>query len=537
MKESAISDSSGEYSAYVSSGRESVQCALVFRREKNSLRKEYEMHNFILAFNHEGLKQYHAQNVNCIGMCDGREELPGYVRLEFLEAVALLQDAYKQNCRFGTKPAGDLASYQFLLNHDTASVDRGLLLRKLFVQQLTPAEFTHVLLHALRRLDIALLYDLSSARGREALGERDDFIATFGERMSLYTFLKTRFRGAEKADGRMITTAEVMVCTPEEEVIKIVYRFVLREEPNGLVVDEFVELQRETLSTEHPENPLNYFVFCSAYTIPAAVWLRDWLVNLPEVFLTGEFEIGECYKLLKTDDSPLQGFDVTDGIICEFILTEQELLIYASKAVNLARMERLLADELRQKAVFTQKYYLPVRELYKTVITGDSLQKIFRVHAERNTVGEQDDKFSMSSAFSCLKNKRDVLNLLREEATERVKLDTDMWYFIKEKRDKKTKQVCGFIEYYLNGNWLRINACGYALEEELKRFAEKAEFILDKELKIYYETFSTQISSERKWQIYKMLQAMAKEAPALKEMGKIPSVKAAALELGSVCVV
>jgi hypothetical protein len=520
MKESAISDSSGEYFAYVSSERVSGQCALVLCRENDSLRKEYEIHNFILSFNHEGIKEYHPQKVNRIGMCDGRKELPGYVRLDFSEAMALLQDAYMQNCRFGTKPAGDLASYQCFLQYDTASVDRGPLVRSLLGQQLTPAEFTHVLLDALRRLDIALLYDLSGARCRKALGERGDFIASFGERMSLYTFLKSRLNGTAKADGRIITTAEVMVCTPEEEVMKIAYRFVLREERDGLVVDEFAELQREILSTEHPENPLNYYVYCSAYTISGAALLRSWLANLPEVFLTGEFEIGECYKLLKADDCSQQGFDVTDGIICEFILTEQELLIYASKAVNLARMERFLADELRQKAVFTQKYYLPVRELYKTVITGDSLQKIFKVHTERNTVGEQDDKFSMSSAFSCLKNKRDVLNLLREEATGRVKLDTDMWYFIKEKRDEKTKQVRSFIEYYLEGNWLRINACGAALEEELKRLAGGDEFILDKELKIYYETFSRQVSPERKWQIYKRLQVMGKEAPVLKEMAR-----------------
>lgn len=520
-----------EFTAYVSSERYCGKCALMLIREKDFTRKEYELHSFILSFNHEGIKEYHLQKLMYLNTRGWQEELHGYVRIEYLEAVALLQDAYRQNCKFGTKTAGNLASYQTFLEHDLANLDRECLQRKLSLHNLDPAGFTHVYLHALKSLDYALLYDLSGSKRKAVLGKREDFLASAGEDWSRYTFLKSKFVREEKKGREIFTQAYIVVCTPEEKVLKIDYQFVLYEGKYGLVLDDFQEIVRQDLTTEHPENPLNYHVFCSAYTIFGPAVIRNWLLSMPDVFLTGEFENGECYKLLKVDENPLQGFDVTAGIICEFILNEQELIIYAPLAVNLARMERVLANEIKKKVVFKHKYYLPIRELYKTVVFGHSLEGILHEKAQEN-VGPRHEMFS---AFSCSKNKGYLVNLLRDEATDQVKLDYDTWYFIRERRDERTKQMISFIEYYVVGNWIRINVFGESIEEVQRRFGHEAEFILEKELKKYYEVFSIQLSAERKWQIYRILKDMGKEAPTLKEMGIVPSVKATALALGSVC--
>lgn len=520
-----------EYWAYVSAERLSGKCALLIFGERNSSRKEYDVYSFLLSFNHEGIKEYHKQNLIHLNTYSWQEEINGYVRIDFGEAVALLQDAYWQNCLFGTKPARGWADYRFFLEYDPDGLDQALLMRKFSLHKLTPEGFTNIYLYALKQLDYALLYDLCSRERKAALGSREAFPATISEDWWQHTIIKCQFEKEERNGRQIITTAYAIVYTAEEEIMKIEFRLVLREEKDGcLALDDFQELKRTVLSAEHPENPLNYRVFCSVYSLTNAVCFRNWLQNRSDVFLTGEFEAGACYKLLQAEHNPLEGYDVKAGIVCEFILKDKELIVYAPWAVNLAKMERALVTEIKKGLAYKQKYYLPVRELYKAVLTEHSLEEILREPAGEDFAR----KYQLVSAISCTKNKGYVVDLLRKKASARTKLDQDTWYFVREKYDESRTQVVSFIEYYVVGNWVRINAFGEDLEEEVRKFSDETDFLLEEELK-NYSRFPLRFSAERKWRIYKMIKTMAREAPSLKEMGIVPSVKDTAWMLGSVC--
>ncbi len=379
---------------------------------------------------------------------------------------------------------------------------------------LTLEEFTNIYFTALRRMDKALL---------KKLGLREEFLVTFDKDWSGFTFLKSKILRIEKKGQQGIVVVSVIVCTAEEEIMKIHYQLVLQEGEQGLAVADFQEVKRTVLLMDHPENPLNYRVFCSVYAISSAGLIRNWLESNPDIFLTGEFAKGDCYKLLKVEDCPRQCFDVTAGIVSEFILTKHELIIYAPQAAKLAGMEFLLARDLKKGVVFQQKYYLPVRELYKTVISGASLERLLQEEKRQPNL----HSFQAFSAFICWKSSELILDYLRKEATEKQQLDRETWYFIKERRKTDNQEeAAGFIEYYVSGNWVRINAYNEDLEKELKRFRGKVELIQEEALQ--------EEDAERKWKIYKLLNLMAKEAPSLKEMGIVPSVKAIAWRLGSV---
>lgn len=515
--------------AYATLDRFSGKCGLIILWEKELIRKELEFHTFLLSFNYEGIKAYTVKKLVFPYGKYCQDEMKDYVQIEFQEAVSLLQDAYRQNIRFGTAPARGWENYRFFLEYETSGLEGVELLHKLVLNNLTPLEFTNVYLAALKRMDYVLLYDLSSFRRKKNLGSREDFFCTSGEKLANYNFLKSKVLNMAKQGDKEIILASIMVGTPQDEIIKIDYKLVLFNDGGVLYLDDFQELNRTALAEDHPENPMNYRVFCSVYSISGQTLIRNWLESNPDIFLTGEFDKGMCYKFLKAEEHVRNCFDVTAGIISEFILTEKEMIVYASRPFNLVQMEYLLTKELKERVKFKQKYYLPVRKLYKAVILGGSLEVLLK----RSSGKFCCCSFKAEAAFLYWKGKRQIADKLQTEATYKLLLEQDNWYFLEERKKGGDEESISFIEYYVSGNWLRLNVYNANLEEELKKLKPQAEVIVEYELADYYDLFNPPLSVERKWKICRMLNLMGRQASILKRMGIVPSVKGTARRLGA----
>ncbi|MDD2212390.1 MAG: hypothetical protein PHV56_05410, partial [Clostridia bacterium] len=91
----------------------------------------------------------------------------------------------------------------------------------------------------------------------------------------------------------------------------------------------------------------------------------------------------------------------------------------------------------------------------------------------------------------------------------------------------------GFIEYYLSGNWLRLNVYNGRIGEEIKKLGARVEVIKEDEFASQSDSLNVPLSEERQWKIFKMLNLMGREAPSLKAMGLIPSVRGMARRLGT----
>jgi len=515
--------------AYTTFDRFSGKCGLLILWEKRALKKELEMHSFLLSFNYEGIKKYTLKKLTLPHRQDWEEELAGYVRIDFAEAVSLLQDAYKQNVRFGTVPAAGWEKYSFFLESESGEIDQVKLLQKMSSVDFSPVEFTNIYLAALKRMDNAVLYDLSSPERKKRLGSRAEFLLYSGDSLSAYTFLKSKVLVTEKRGKRQIVTAFIVVSTPEDEIMEIAYNLVLLRRGKVLSLDGFQEVSRTVLTAEHPENPLNYRVFCSTYHLSHPALVRGWLESSPDVFLTGEFEGGICYKLLKPEEIPHQSFDVASGIISEFLLTENELFIYAQKPFHLAKMERSLVQALQDKVSFKQKYYLPVRKLYQAALQGVSLESLLEKSPERAEM----HSFSALSAFLLWQGYGKLFDKLKREALYKLQLDSEAWYFFIERKKRGREESSGFIEYYLSGNWLRLNVYNGRIGEEIKKLGARVEVIKEDEFASQSDSLNVPLSEERQWKIFKMLNLMGREAPSLKAMGLIPSVRGMARRLGT----
>jgi hypothetical protein len=512
MKESDMN-----FTAYATLDRFSGKCGLIILEEKGLAKKELQVHSFLLNFNHEGIKKYTVKKLTFSHCKYWLEELVEYVQIDFSEALVLLHDAYQQNIRFGTTPALGGEKYKCFLKNSFLNMDNGKLLQKLFFVNLTPVEFTNIYLAALKRMDNALLYDLSSVERKKSLGPREEFLLSFGENLSAYTFLKSKVLKIEKQGKKRIVTVFIIVSTPEDEIMKIDYQLLLLRKGKSYYLDGFQELSRAILTKEHPENPVNYQVFCSVYYFFQTSLLRNWLESNPDIFLTGEFEGGTCYKLLRPEEIPRKSFDVFSGIICEFMLTEKELFIYAQKPFHLARMENLLAQALGDKVKFKQKYYLPVHKLYRTAILGLSLEELL----QESSGNVEGNSFTVRSAFLLWQGYGQIIDQIKRETQYNLQLDKAVWYFFRKRKKEGQDKPSSFIEYYISGNWIRLNVYNGDIGEEIVKLGPQVEVI------------KVCGVAEGQWKMFKMLNLMGKEAPSLKAMGLIPCVRGMAQRLGA----
>jgi hypothetical protein len=517
--------------AYTTLDRNCGKCGLIILWEKRLPKKELELHTFLLSFNSEGIKRYKMKKLLTLQSQNWEDNLVGYVRIDFFEAVSLLQDAYKQNIKFGTRPADGWEKYSYFLDYEVPDIDRKRLLEKLAFNNLNPIEFTNIYLAALKRLDNAVLYDLSSPERQKRLGRREDFLLYNGEDLAEYTFLKSKVISSEKQGKKRLISVFIIVSTPQDEIMKIDYQLVLIRSGKTLYLDSFEEIKRTILSADDPENPMNYRVFCSIYHLSsyAHVLVRSWLESNEEIFLTGEFAGGSCYKLLKQEEVASKSFDAISGIICEFMLTDHELFIYAQKPFHLAKMERSLPLALKDKVIFKQKYYLPIRKLYKAAIMGLSLEEILKKSAQETN----SNVFLAYSAFLYWKGYGQIFDKLKNDARHILQLDREAWYFFIERKSCGAEEMPIYLEYYISGNWLRLNVFNGNITEELNILGPYVDVVKEYEFQRQYDIFNGPLGRERQWKMFKMLNLMGREAPSLKAMGLIPSVKGMARRSGT----
>lgn len=498
---------SGFYTAYASIMRLTGKCHLI-NLWKDQGSKQLTAHIFELNFNHEGVKKYKTVKVRSREipmLC-----IPGaqYVELSVQEAAALLQDAYRQNISCGTQPAAQFKSDCLLLAQETSTLNRMELLNKLIRQELTPITFINAFFSAFRRMDNPLLYDLSSVKRKSMLGERNEFILSHGKEYRGTTFLKnsiTALKCNEKDETYYEAEAYAVAITAQEEIIKIGFYLKLQKNKNNFYVDVFSETGRETIDAKHPDNPFNYSVFCAKYKLLSTQKNREWFANEPEIMLTGEAKECQIYKWLQSYDNPTEEFNISNRILCEYILTKDELYIFAKKPYNLLKAAKKAAESERIK--LQKKYFLQIHQLYQYILlntpdTGDIAKESAAL-----------DKYSGQSALIFLGDNYALAEYLNRISEGKCKLGARGWYFYNRQN-----------EYYLSKGWLNIWVYGEGIEREIEQLEKKfgiKEKVLSNELENKQDQFKRPISEQKKWCIYGLLQRFYQEKNDIQELGLI----------------
>jgi hypothetical protein len=496
------------YKAYVSRKRIAGMCELIILWKNRKYKKKLIVHYLRMSFSHEGVQEYSVEIIKKQHLGILKKKLQGYVQINLLEAAILIQDAYSQNVRFKTRPAEELEEYKYMLEYDTTNINRRYLMNKLLQEDLTIHEFTNIYLSALRRMDNALLYDCSSVQWQEELGDRNSFILNYGKEYRGYTFLRSGIKDILIEGNAYIIDVFAVVITAQEEIMKIIYNIVMQKRDGYYCVDAFRETSRENLQGDHPDNPFNYRVYCTAYHLLAACEIKSWLNNEPEVLVTGELQDCTIYKWLQEADKPGEEFNINDKILAEYIVTKDELLIFAKKPNNLIKAEKKAAEYMNFCIKLQKKYYMPVQKIYQYIITK----------------GKCLNRYSGTSALIHFTDSSPLLEYIKSSSEGVISLGAQVSYFYEKKKNGENNVPC-FKEYYLSKNWLKIYTYGEEVDkgiEQLLMNASVKDIVYDFELENYYDLFIPPITEQRKWYIYGVLQRFYHEANELSKYGVVP---------------
>ena len=173
------------------------------------------------------------------------------------------------------------------------------------------------------------------------------------------------------------------------------------------------------VGSDDPLNPLNYKVYASVYKVNNYSLLKNILDNWDQVHLTGEFEEGNCYKWFKTVNILDTGINVSRDIYGEFILTNEELIIFSDHLQNLTEVSHHCQD-----MVFNNKG-IEMQLLAKGI---SRVRNVYRVITERG--------FSLGT-YLANKNKIYYLDLANND---------EYWYALLSKKAEKRYLVDGRIE-------------------------------------------------------------------------------------------
>jgi len=356
--------------AFVSLSRLEGACVLVFVMGRSG---EYQAHYFSLAFNHLGIKEYFqhtgTNKENLLAII----EKQSLVEIDFNSAQRLLQDAYNQNKRFGTKAASGLSQYQHLLipNDSNTEKEVNIKLPRLTDKELTPKRIINAYFWALKNMDAALVYDLAAPVLQKKFGTRDDFLSNWVHPLEKFVLIKAFPLSWEEEKKEVRACYQLIAGNENDDLKKIDFYFQLEnKEKTWLISEVRIDCFRPISSTD-PLNPLNCQVYAVVYKINNYNNLKNFFDGWDKVHLTGEFAGGNCYKWFKAGNPLDQGIDISKEIYGEFILTNQELVIFSVNLRNVTEigftLQELINDKTNLKIYLTAKGACQVREVYQVI--------------------------------------------------------------------------------------------------------------------------------------------------------------------------
>ncbi len=510
--------------AYASPNRLEGNCRISLVWKRGSAKREIEIHTGLLCFNHEGVKEY--ETVKFVNLPEQRwkRRFTGdLIPLDLLEAAALIQDAYQQNVRFKTSPAPGFKRGWFLLSYDTQGIRRDFLMNKLHPRCLTVSMFANVYLAALRRMDHGLVYDLSSPRRKEMLGERSAFLLDAQEEWQRFVFLKTEITILIKENTKTVLRVYVTVSNAANAAIRLTYQMIIVKSRGYYYIDDFHLLERKVLEQDHADNPLQGYVFCYVYPMVRHNHLQDWLEENPDIFVSGETETGLCYKWIKDEECTYENYDISDRVIGEFLLLRQETVIVTHKIPNAVRLEKIMTEKFSQEIRFPQKYYLPV-------------QVFFRMICRASFCWEELDQYRVVSALLRLKDDQHSLERFLEMMKDKQKVGNQIWYYYPDSENKEEDQEKQ-IEYYKAGNWIKINVFNGDIGKEIAYLRDKLKIdavIYSYELENNFDFDKPTVTEERKWEICGLLRRFHKEFAQTLGRRLMPLTREIAAKMGTV---
>jgi hypothetical protein len=474
---------------YVSEERLKGKCRLrMVSRENN----ETCVYQLLLMFNHEGIKDCVGSRFSSDETQRVLEELAGQKRISLKEGAALIQDAYRMNSLFKTKPAAGFEPLKGLLDLDTRDLDRWDVIRKICDFPSAGEATVSVLLRSVANMDFILAKcfcaeDLIDAKAQWIWKEQ------------IVHWQISPIQGmAEISSGNgWACRVSVFSKNARDQMVQRVYdlEWIYKER---FCLKAYKLTAAAVLRADDPRNPENGRVFCSMYefTQARASQIKNILDYLPEIFINGETEQGYLYKWLgdDMDETPYS------RVFCEILLLDQKLWIYGAHPGHLAKAEQWIAGHMGKRIRFAGKCRVHERTLLNTAASGG----VEGVKSAQGALARLDDMCSF-------------LEEMEKQKALSLSMGKDGFYWFCSGDE-------GVSEYYICGNWVRIHMFQGDLSAQLRRLGGSlGSVVYDSDIRKYRERAHQ--NSQGYWNWYKALRQAQTEANGFWLRGFIPDLR------------
>jgi hypothetical protein len=441
------------YKAYATVSRHTgrISIDIAWQRPGSDLYVE----SFFLTYSSDGVHSIYIINNTTAEQFEGnRKVLADMAEISYEECCFLINDAYKFNIRFMSRPALGKFLYQSYLDNapDFNHACGNEILRRL-TAKLTPRQMVNSFFHALRCQDFSYMFSILSERSMS----QGMLLKQLNRAMNPGSLLLEGQAEEVKGSSNNAEITAYTITMYEHEVYRSDYVFSMSKEiDENWLIDNIERTGNRKLDSGSEFNPFAMQVFCRVYEILDVDDLFEILDRVENIREVEELPFGMHMRVTCFEDDFNHGVSFMTGVIADMVINGDEFVVISQDYDSTEDFHRLFTINPMGPLVTRGKYELSLTSAY-SYLNGQYMNfEDILLTENRDTFFEDGMRFI--TARYIIKDREQVLNKLGNLSSLTLDLPGEFQVFYQSDNccDKP-----GFLaEYILGSNWITVSAFG-----------------------------------------------------------------------------
>jgi hypothetical protein len=441
------------YKAYATASRHTGRMTLDIAWQKPDSGLYVEC--FFLTYSSDGVHSFFIVENMSVDQYEGdRKILADMVEISYAESCFLINDAYKFNVRFMSRPALGKFLYQKYLDEDSNfnHVDSNYIIRKL-VPKLTPRQMVNSFFHALRCQDFNYMFSILS----DSSMSQGMLLQQLNRAMNPGSLLLEGQVEEVKGSNNSAELTAYSITLYEHEVYRSDYVFkMLKEFEGDWLIASIDRVENRKLDADSEFNPFAMQVFCRVYEIIDVDVLFEILDRVDNIREVEELPYGMHMRVTCFEDDFNHGVSFMTGVIADMVINGDEFVVISQDHDTTEDFHHLFTIDRLGPLIVRGKYELSLTCAY-SYLNGQYLNfEDILLNEERDSFLEDGMRFI--TARYIVKDRNQVLSRL--EALTNIKIELQGEFQVFYQSDNCSDKPGFLAEYILGTNWITVSAFG-----------------------------------------------------------------------------
>jgi len=435
------------YKAYINRTRHTGKVILnVFSRDEHN---NFTAECFFLAFNPEGINSYFiVENLSELELSKDDNLWADMQEISYQECIYLIQEAYRFNKRFMSRPAPGRFLYGRFLKPASRLNEQEIsdLIRKIS-GNLSPRQLINSFFLALKCRDMS--YVKSCLDPDSDWAKKPPRLFNYLSQAGVLMLEGKADNIEHKPQGLEITAHTLIL--KDNHLYRYNYSFSMSHKSlRGWLINQIEKTGYRKIKDNEPLNPLNLRVYCRVYDILDLDSLIAALEGLDNVSELGELPYGIHLRIGLSEESNDKGVLFMADVYADLIINGDEFVLICQDEDHLNQLHSLLVR--RGQLSVIDSYCLPLKKAYR-YLNGQYL-------SFDDILLDNNEELCFLSVRYLLKKNQPIklyLNSLKPMLHLETAQRTHIYYQFENNSQDKPVFLA---EYILENNWLTVSAFG-----------------------------------------------------------------------------